>query len=105
MFQYRSAAELRASHKPALAVESSPTSRAAAAKIEPRRNNLQAIVYAYIAACSAGATDEEIQEGTGMNPSTQRPRRNELVEQGLIVDSGRTRPTRSGRAAVVWVKA
>jgi hypothetical protein len=49
-----------------------------------------------------GATDEEIQTALDMNPSTQRPRRVELVDQGLIQDSGRTRLTRSKRAAAVW---
>lgn len=50
-----------------------------------------------------GATDEEIQLALGMNPSTQRPRRVELVEDLLVVrDSGRRRKTTSGRSAVVW---
>jgi hypothetical protein len=38
----------------------------------------------------------------GMNPSTQRPRRIELCQRNLIVDSGTTRLTTSGRKAVVW---
>lgn len=50
-----------------------------------------------------GATDEEMQESLGMNPSTQRPRRVELVEGGWVVDSGRRRATRAKREAVVWV--
>jgi len=49
-----------------------------------------------------GATDEEMQVALGMNPSTQRPRRIELVEEGLVVDSHERRRTRSGRAAIVW---
>ena len=51
---------------------------------------------------TAGATDEEMQVGLAMNPSTQRPRRGELVEKGLVVDSGETYPTTSGRRAIVW---
>ena len=53
---------------------------------------------------AAGATDEEIQIGLGMNPSTERPRRIELMRRDppAIVESG-TRPTRSGRHAAVWV--
>ena len=35
-----------------------------------------------------GATDHEIQVRLDMNPSTERPRRVELVERGLAVDSG-----------------
>jgi hypothetical protein len=50
-----------------------------------------------------GATDDEMQLELGMNPSTQRPRRVELVDDGWVEDSGRSRPTRSGVAAVVWV--
>ena len=52
-----------------------------------------------------GMTDEEMQEHLFLNPSTQRPRRIELVQAGLVKDSGRTRRTRSGRQAVVWVAA
>jgi len=48
-----------------------------------------------------GATDEECQRGLAMNPSSQRPRRGELAEAGLIVESG-TRPTSSNRRATVW---
>ena len=52
-----------------------------------------------------GATDEEMQTATGMNPSTQRPRRCELVEMGKVMPSYLTRRTKSGRKAVVWVIA
>ena len=50
-----------------------------------------------------GLTDEELQTRLGLNPSTQRPRRVELVHFGVIRDSGRTRPTRSGKQATVWI--
>jgi hypothetical protein len=50
-----------------------------------------------------GATDEEIQHELQMNPSTQRPRRIELVEAKLVLDSTMKRPTSSGRQAVVWI--
>jgi hypothetical protein len=49
-----------------------------------------------------GATDEEMQTGVPMKPSTQRPRRVELLEGGLILDSGAKRKCESGREAVVW---
>lgn len=52
---------------------------------------------------TGGATDEEMQQALDMNPSTQRPRRVELVDDGWVEDSGRTRKTPSGRDAVVWV--
>ena len=51
-----------------------------------------------------GATDEEMQDALNMNPSTQRPRRLELLESNppLIRDIGKRRPTKSGRSATVW---
>jgi len=47
------------------------------------------------------STDEEMQVGIPMPPSTQRPRRIELVRRGLVVEAG-TRKTSSGRNASVW---
>jgi hypothetical protein len=49
-----------------------------------------------------GATDEEVQIGLGMNPSTQRPRRLELEGLGKITGTSQTRRTRSGRQAIVF---
>lgn len=37
-----------------------------------------------------------------MSGDTERPRRRELQAAGFIADSGRTRLTPAGRAAVVW---
>lgn len=82
----------------------SETSRAAAEAIKPGLNALQQKVLNIIRLePSWGATDEEIQMMANMNPSTQRPRRIELMNKGLIRDSGKTRATKSGRRAVVWV--
>lgn len=50
-----------------------------------------------------GATDDEMQDTLPMNANTQRPRRGELAQDGLIVRSGEKRPTRTGRRADVWV--
>jgi hypothetical protein len=47
-------------------------------------------------------TDEAIQEWTGLSPSSERPRRGELVEIGIVRDSGTTAPTHSGRSATRW---
>ncbi len=49
-----------------------------------------------------GLTDEELQDATGINPSSERPRRGELVEGGLVVVTALTRRTKSGRNANVW---
>jgi hypothetical protein len=63
-------------------------------------------VLQYITQCGTfGATDEEVQVQIPMPANTQRPRRIELVRRGLVVDSGRTRRTASGVAAVVWIDA
>jgi predicted ArsR family transcriptional regulator len=58
-------------------------------------------IVAYLMQRSCGATDEEIADGLAMNPSTVRPRRGELVDDGRVVAAG-SRETRSGRRAVVW---
>lgn len=81
----------------------SPTSVAAAGRAEPAAATQRRAVLDYIRGRGAeGATDEEVQTALGMNPSTQRPRRIELVGSGHVRDSGRQRQTRSGRNAVVW---
>lgn len=82
----------------------SRTSRAAARSIEPALGRLQALVLAEIKLTGAhGATDDELQRAMRINPSTERPRRIELVRKKLVFDSGRERKTASGRNAVVWV--
>ena len=50
-----------------------------------------------------GCTDEEIQDCLEMNPSTERPRRIELQMRQQIKNSGKTRKTKSGRQAIVWI--
>lgn len=47
-------------------------------------------------------TDEALQTLLRMNPSTERPRRGELVESGLVRDSGKMGRTMSGAKAVLW---
>lgn len=96
-------------HQPAVIPASAPfvrdsvTSLEAAKAIEPRAGTLRAKVLAFLRERgSHGATDEEMQDRLGMNPSTQRPRRVELAAAGLIVDCS-CRKTRSGRNAVVWM--
>ncbi len=60
------------------------------------------ILQLLVAWADRGGTDEEVQQELGLNGSSQRPRRSELVKAGLVEDSGRVRPTTSGRCAVVW---
>lgn len=47
-------------------------------------------------------TDEGLQTLLQMNPSTERPRRGELVDAGLVRDSGTMGRTHSGARAVLW---
>lgn len=77
----------------------------AAEAIEHKAPTLQALVLRELREWGGaeGMTDEEIQRGLAMDPSTERPRRIELVRKGLVMDSGRTRRTTSGRQATVWV--
>jgi len=78
------------------------TSRSAAEAIKPDRNRLRARVLRHLA-ISGGATCDEVCEALGMGGNTARPRIRELVLLGRIADSGLTRPTASGRRAIVWM--
>lgn len=80
----------------------SATSRAAAQRYAPIAGGARRRVFDAIAGAFNGLTDEEQQDMLQLNPSTQRPRRIELQRAGLVTDSGATRKTRSGMAAVVW---
>lgn len=79
------------------------TSKLAAESMRDSASTLRAKVFAFITGQGeAGATDEQIQLALDMNPSTERPRRVELVRAGSVRDSGDRRKTASGRAAIVW---
>jgi hypothetical protein len=79
----------------------SVTSQEAATEIAGSVASLRRKVYELIDK-NGPLTDEEIQTALNMNPSTQRPRRIELVERDLVVDSGEKKKTKSGRWAVAW---
>lgn len=83
----------------------SDTSKAAAIAALETSDTQRARVFAFIRSRgNYGATDDECQDALDMNPSTQRPRRVELVDDlGVVCDSGSRRPTKSGRGAVVWM--
>lgn len=86
-----------------LFVRHSATSKAAAKAIRPDAAALRAKVLAYLKSQPNGAIDEEIQLALDMPGNTERPRRTELLNAGLIRDSGTTRATKSGRQATIWV--
>jgi hypothetical protein len=80
------------------AQQHSPTSVGAAKAVEPRADTLRRAVLDYLRSRGAdGATDEEISDALGMN------RRIELMQVRLVKNSGRTRLSRAGRPASVWV--
>ena len=84
-------------------VRNSPTSQAAAESVTPAIGRLRQVVLDHIRSCGErGCTDEELIDAVGLGPNTPRPRRIECVRMGLVKDTGTTRPTKSGRAAVVW---
>jgi hypothetical protein len=79
----------------------SPTSIDAAKSMKANAANLREKVFAAISNSPVGMTDEEACAATGISGNTLRPRRVELQRAGRIVSAG-TRPTSSGRKAVVW---
>lgn len=81
------------------------TSRAAARSVEHSSANARNMVLSAINASLNGATDDEIEQRTGLRHQTASARRRELVLLGEVRDSGERRATRSGRKAVVWVAA
>lgn len=81
--------------------EHSETSREAAERIEPVAGTERARVLGCLRAHTR-LTDEQMQMSLRMNPSTQRPRRVELVNAGLARDSGEKGVTSSGRRATLW---
>ena len=86
-------------------VKNSDTSREAAISVLGKSSAaMRKRVYIRLRLAGAyGCTDEQIQQAEKMDPSTERPRRVELVNAGLVRDSGKRRPTCSGRTAVVWI--
>lgn len=88
--------------QPTPAHNGTPTSREAAHAIKPHALTLRNRVLLFVSAAADGATAEEIERGLSLAGNTVRPRLVELRETACIRDSGRTRKTASGRAAVVW---
>jgi hypothetical protein len=80
-------------------VAGSDTSLAASEGIREGVNALQSRVLGLL---SVPLTDEEMQLAGMMPANTQRPRRIELAQLGLVCDSGARRPTSRGKTAVVW---
>ena len=82
-------------------IRGSATSEEAAESIEGSAATLRLRVLTFIKLYGP-VTDEEIANGLGMNPSTARPRRIELVNMGRVVETGERKKNKSGRSAVTW---
>lgn len=81
----------------------SPTSRAAAERVAPRRGTVQAAVLAFVATCDDGATREEIAIAIGRKESTVCGAVDALKRARWLLDSGRTRKTSAGCDASVLI--
>jgi hypothetical protein len=81
-------------------VDGSETSYAAALAMVNRTDGLKKQVLTLLQS-GGPMTDEAIAVTLKLNPSTARPRRIELVQDGLVVQVGEGK-TRSGRRAALW---
>ena len=80
------------------------TSLAALLFVEPHIGTINRAVYLYIESRGLdGATDQEIEGVTRIDGNSVRPSRGSLVKQGLVFDSGRTRPNAKGNNCIVWI--
>lgn len=59
-------------------------------------------IYSLLLSTAGGCTDDEIGMWLALNPNTVRPRRGELVDGGLVMDSGIKRLSSMGNPAIVW---
>lgn len=85
-------------------VSGSRTSRAAAAAKASSASTDERRVYEYIDQRGMhGATDDEVEVALDMRHQTASARRRGLVLKHRVVDSQKTRATRTGCGATVWV--
>ena len=86
-------------------VKDSDTSWEAALRVAGSAGSVRRRVFRYITSClHYGTTDEEIEIELELRHQTASARRRELVILGLVIDSGKRRPTSSGCTATVWVE-
>lgn len=82
------------------------TSHTAASSVAHLRHTQQVVLT--LLRLEGGQTDEELlllwndRIADRISPSGLRTRRAELVDMGLVRDSGDRRPLQSGRMAIVW---
>lgn len=80
------------------------TSIAAAHRVLPRTGSIRRRIYDHLIAVG-GATDEELEDALHISGNSIRPSRGSLVDDGLVIDTGTERTTRSGNPAIVWMVA
>ena len=69
----------------------------------PKSGTTRNKVYEYIKLTGMrGATDQEIERMLGIEGNTVRPSRVTLLRDGLIIDTGLTRPNSKGNQCTVW---
>jgi predicted transcriptional regulator len=89
---------------PPPAVRDSPTSVAAGESMAgPVADIIRTKVLDHIR-FTGGSTCDECEYSLNLRHQTAGARIRELVQMGLLRDSGVTRKTRSGRAAIVWIE-
>ena len=81
------------------------TSHAAALDARENSGIHRALALRVLREAPDGLTDFELAAKTGLQQTSIGKRRGELRDAGLVVDSGRKRPSPSGSAAIVWVCA
>jgi len=70
---------------------------------ETSLGEMQRLVYDAIRNYLTPPTDREIAKALSLtDPNAVRPRRNELMEQGFIVEAGKRKCTVTGRLALTW---
>lgn len=80
------------------------TSIAAAQRVLPRTGSIRKKIYDYLQT-TGGATDEQIEDALHISGNSVRPSRGSLVDDGLVYDTGREHPTKSGNMAIIWAVA
>lgn len=79
------------------------TSLDALEKIAPKVGTIRRKVYeAILLKGLSGITDYEIEKQLNLEGNTVRPIRGSLVDIGLVIDSGTTRPNAKGNQCIVW---
>lgn len=86
-------------------VKGSDTSQAAAESVEDTAVSLCTLILKYIKYSADGMTCSDVEEQLLLRHQTASARLWDLRRRGHIVDSGKRRPSSSGRASTVWVLA